>query len=118
MRDLAGQHLEAAVGSCGRVQPESDPAPVAGCGHAARAEKPPGQACFVRLCTLPGSEKPESALQKPDLRVRCQVLRGIADHATSSALQKTRQLRHGLLRKVSVHPIDRKSTRLNSSHLG
>ena len=55
------------------------------------------QACFVRLFTLPGSDKPESALQKPNLRVRCQVLRGIAYPATSSALQKTRHLRHGLL---------------------
>src|SRR5450631_4903070 len=92
-----GQHLEAAVGSCRCVQPEPDPAEVAGCGHTARVEKPSWQACFVRLFTLPGSEKPESALQKPVLRVPCQVLRGIAYPATSSAWQKTRHLRHGLL---------------------
>ncbi|HEY4899638.1 MAG TPA: hypothetical protein VIH91_02345, partial [Terriglobales bacterium] len=49
----------------------------------------------------PGSDKPESALQKPNLRVRCQVLRGIAHPATSSALQKTRHLRHGLLSQRS-----------------
>jgi len=35
-----GQHFEAAVGSCWRLQPEPDPAPAAGCGHTARAEKP------------------------------------------------------------------------------
>src|ERR1019366_9437965 len=99
-----GQHLEAAVSSCRRVQPEPDPAPVAGCGHTARVEKPSWQACFVRLFTLPGSEKPESALQKPNLRVRCQVLRGIADHATSSALQKPRHLRHGLLTASNTLP--------------
>src|ERR1019366_1491985 len=91
------QHLEAAVGSCGCVQPEPDPAPVARRGHAARAEKPLWQACFVRLFTLPGSDKPESALRKPDLRGPCQVLRGIAYPAMSSPLQKTRHLRHGLL---------------------
>src|ERR1019366_8147077 len=93
-----GQHLEAAVGSCRRVQPEPDSAPVAGCGHAARAEKPLWHACFVRLSTLPGSDKSESALQKPDLRVRCQVLREFAYPATSPAVQKIRYLHHGLLR--------------------
>src|ERR1019366_536965 len=92
-----GQHLEAAVGSCRRVQPEPDSAPVAGCGHAARAEKPLWHACFVRLSTLPGSDKSESALQKPDLRVRCQVLREFAYPATSPAVQKIRYLHHGLL---------------------
>jgi len=40
-----GQHFEAAVGSCWRLQPEPDPAPVTGCGYAARAEKPLWPAC-------------------------------------------------------------------------
>jgi hypothetical protein len=39
------QHSEATVGSCWRLQPGSDPAPTAGCGHAARAEKPLSPAC-------------------------------------------------------------------------
>src|SRR6266576_3054361 len=34
------QHSEAAVGACGRVQPEPDPAQAAGRGHAAGTEKP------------------------------------------------------------------------------
>src|SRR5713101_9303504 len=38
------QHSETAVGACGRVQPEPDPAPTAGCGHAAGTEKPLCQA--------------------------------------------------------------------------
>jgi transposase len=42
------QHSEAAVGSCGRVQPEPDPAPVAGCGHATRTEKSLWQARGTR----------------------------------------------------------------------
>ena len=91
------QHLEAAVGSCRRVQPEPDPAQVVGRGHAARAEKPPWQARFVRLLTLPGPDKPESALQKPNLHVCCQVLREFAYPTTAPALQKIRHLRHGLL---------------------
>jgi hypothetical protein len=36
-------------------------------------------------------------LQKPDLRVRCQVLREFAYPATSPAVQKIRYLHHGLL---------------------
>jgi transposase len=39
------QHFEAAVGSCRRVQPEPDSAPVTGCGYAAGAEKPLWPAC-------------------------------------------------------------------------
>ena len=35
-----GKHSETAVGACGRVQSEPDPAEVAGRRHAARAEKP------------------------------------------------------------------------------
>jgi hypothetical protein len=36
-------------------------------------------------------------LQKPNLRVRCQVLRAIAYPATSPALQEIRYMHHGLL---------------------
>jgi integrase len=51
-----GQHLEAAVSSCGRVQPEPGSAPVAGRGHAARAEKPPWQTHFASLFAAIASE--------------------------------------------------------------
>jgi hypothetical protein len=44
-------------------------------------------------------------LQKPALRIRCQVLREIAHPATSPALQKTHYLRHGLLRQISTSTV-------------
>ena len=93
----SGVDSAAAYSLARRVQPEPDPATIAGCGHTARAEKPHWQACFVRLFTFPGSDKPESALQTPSFRVRCRVLRESAYPATSSALHKTHHLRHGLL---------------------
>src|SRR6266496_1954995 len=43
-----GKHSETAADSCGRVQPEPDPAPVAGRGHAAGIEKPLWQARGTR----------------------------------------------------------------------
>ncbi|HZL67821.1 MAG TPA: hypothetical protein VFC29_10870, partial [Candidatus Limnocylindrales bacterium] len=52
----------------------------------------------------PGSDKSESALQKPDLRVRCQVLREFAYPATSPAVQKIRYLHHGLLGPKDAKP--------------
>src|ERR1035437_8070096 len=64
------KYSEAAVGSCGRVQPELDPAQAAGCGYAAGVEEPLRQACFACLFTLHASDKSESALQKSNLRIR------------------------------------------------
>jgi hypothetical protein len=48
----AGQHFEAAAGSCRRLQPEPDPAPVAGCGHAAGVDKPgwASSCCSFMFC--------------------------------------------------------------------
>ena len=74
----AGEHSEAAVDPRGSVQPESDSAQAAGSGHAAGAEKPLRQTCFDPLLTLHVSDKSEAVLQKPNLRVRCQVLCEIA----------------------------------------
>ncbi len=73
-----GKHSEAAIDPRGRVQSEPDPAPTAGRGHAAGVEEPLRQTCFDPLLTLHVSDKSEAVLQKPNLRVRCQVLREIA----------------------------------------
>src|SRR5208282_6057688 len=91
------KHSEAATGSCWRVQSQPDPAQIAGRGHAAGVAKPLRQACFEHLFTLHVSDKSEAALQKPNLRVRCQVLRAITYPAKSPALQGIRYLHHGLL---------------------
>jgi hypothetical protein len=60
-------------------------------------EEPLRQTCFDPLLTLHVSDKSEAVLQKPNLRVRCQVLREIACPATSPSLQEIRCLHHGLL---------------------
>ena len=49
-----------------------------GRGHAAGVEEPLRQTCFDPLLTLPVSDESEAVLQKPNLRIRCQVLREIA----------------------------------------
>ena len=73
-----GKHLEAATDPRGCVQSKPDPAPTAGRGHAAGVEEPLRQTCFDPLLTLHLSDESEAVLQKPNLRVRCQVLREIA----------------------------------------
>src|ERR1019366_1162293 len=81
-----GQHLEAAVSSCRRVQPKPGPAQVAGCGHAARVEKPPWHAHFASLFAALASECSPPVLSKPHLRGRSQALCKIADPAMPHAL--------------------------------
>ena len=73
-----GKPLEAATDPRGRVQSKPDPAPTAGRGHAAGVEEPLRQTCFDPLRTLHVSDESEAVLQKPNLRVRCQVLPEIA----------------------------------------
>jgi len=73
-----GKHLEAATDPRGCVQSKPDPAPTAGRGHAAGVEEPLRQTCFNPLLTLHVADESEAVLQKPNLRVRCQVLREIA----------------------------------------
>ena len=63
-----GQHFEATVGSCWRVQPESHSAPVAGCGHAARAEQPLWPACSELTVAALVRERSATMSQQPYLR--------------------------------------------------
>src|SRR5258707_1554361 len=94
----AQKHSEAAGRSCGRIQSKPDPSPTTGRGHAAGVEEPLRQACFDPLLTLHVSDKSEAALQKPNLCIRCQVLREIAYPTTSPDLHEIRYLHPGLLR--------------------
>jgi hypothetical protein len=70
-------------------------------------EGPLRPACFDRLFTLHVSDKSEAALQKPNLRVRCQLLRAIAYPAKSPALQEIHRMHHGLLniRRLSTNGV-------------
>ena len=63
------EHSEAATDPCGRVQPEPDPAPVAGCGNAAGVAKPWWRASFARLFPAHAPGGSESVSQKSKLHV-------------------------------------------------
>ncbi len=86
-----GKHSEATVRSCGRVQPEPDPAPVAGCGHATRTEKSFWQARGTR----------SFAVLEPEYqhRLRCHRLSGSV--AKYVARSRTR-IRRPLCRKSAT----------------
>src|SRR5664279_456046 len=91
------KHSEAAVGSCRRLQPEPDPAPVAGCGHAAGVEKPLRQAGFVPLFPVYTPKGFQSAPPKPNLDVLREILRKTTKPNTPLAVPKISYLHHGLL---------------------
>jgi hypothetical protein len=66
-------------------------------GNATGVEKPPQQRCFAGLFASQVSDKSESVLQKPNLRIRRQVLRRIAYPTRSPALQEIPYFHPGLL---------------------
>jgi hypothetical protein len=109
-----GKHSKAATDPRGRVQSKPDPAPTTGRGHAPGVEEPLRQACFDPLLTLHVSDKSEAALQKPNLCVRCQVLREIAYPTTSPDLQEIRYLHPGLLGMVEQNVFDGHVNQLTS----
>src|ERR1019366_4472115 len=91
------KHSKAAVGSCRRVQPEPDPAPVAGCGHAAGVEKPVWPASFAGLFPAHATGSSELALQKSNLNVRREILGEPTNPSTPLAVPKISCLHHRLL---------------------
>jgi hypothetical protein len=91
------EHSAAATHPRGCIQSQPDPAQTARRGHATGVEEPLRQACFDPFLTLPVSVKSEAALLKPNLYVRCQVLREIAYPTTSPDLPEIRYFHPGLL---------------------
>ena len=80
------QHSEAAVGACGRVQPEPGFAETVGSGHAAGTEKPRWQARGTRSFAVLEPESSAATSLPPYLQAGCQLCRKIAHPATSPAL--------------------------------
>src|SRR5664279_1158644 len=95
------EHSEAAVGSCRRLQPEPNPAPVAGRGHAARVEKPLRQAGSVPFLAVHTPQGFQSPLPKPNLDVLREILRKTTKPNTPLAVPKISYLHHGLVGSFS-----------------
>src|SRR5664280_1736678 len=99
------EHSEAAVGSCRRLQPEPNPAPVAGCGNAAGVAKPWWRASFARLFPAHAPGGSESVSQKSKLHVPREIPRKPTNPSTPLAVPKISCLHHRLLRMDEAPPL-------------
>jgi hypothetical protein len=109
----AGMAVAEQVGREAELRPDEAPkVNVAGIEETVTDKEPLRQACFDPLLTLHVSDKSEGALQKPNVCVRCQVLREIAYPTTSPDLQEIRYLHPGLL----ASPLNRSGKEARPRH--
>src|SRR5208282_2040060 len=96
------KHSEATTDPCGRVQSEPDPAPIAGCGHAARTEKPCWASVFaiLALSVVPDDDQFATPAAYSHCWPEDDTLFPLPH--TSSPLAHSSYFCHGLLREYFV----------------